>query len=106
MSFTTGDSVLAGGLLGVVETTYRSGDEQVYVLIRPTGRREVYMGDDVRAVPPPVDPVRRKAVDLILDFKGVPRDYLFEYPYNEHESRARIKDAETLLDKLLKVLEK
>lgn len=104
--FTAGDTVLSGGKLGIVEITWRSVDGQVYVLIRPGGQREVCMGGDVHAVPRPEDPVRRKAVDLILDFKGVPRDYLFEYPYNEHESRARVKEAEDLLDGLLRVLEK
>lgn len=104
--FTAGDTVLSGGKLGVVETTWRSVDGQVYVLIRPGGQREVCMGGDVHAVPRPEDPVRREAVDLILDYKGVPRSYLFEYPYNAHESRIRIREAEALLDELLEVLEK
>lgn len=47
---------------------------------------------------------RESLVDVFLEHKGVPRKDLFEYPYNEFESRNLIKAAEASLDKVLHIL--
>lgn len=45
-----------------------------------------------------------RLVDSLLDYSGVPRRDLFEYPYNGFESRDRIKAAESTLNKILEIL--
>jgi hypothetical protein len=46
----------------------------------------------------------RKLTDQVLESTGVPRDYLFEYPYNEFESRKLIAKAEETVRKMAKIL--
>lgn len=50
------------------------------------------------------DETRERLVDLFLEHKGVPRKDLFEYPYNEYESRDLINSAEAYVDKVLRIL--
>lgn len=45
-----------------------------------------------------------KLVDEVLKSNGTPRRELFEYPYNEFESRALIKKAEATVHKMLGIL--
>lgn len=108
LEYNEGDRVLVGSVEAIVEVVYESFGDEYLALRLPNGFRQIWAATEVKPAPPKKteDPVRREAVDLILEFRGVPREYLFEYPYNEHESRARIKEAEGLLDELLKVLEK
>lgn len=44
-------------------------------------------------------------INVLLEYKGVPRDYLFEYPYNAVQSVALLNEAEAVLSKLLEVLD-
>lgn len=46
-----------------------------------------------------------KMVDLVLANGGTPRNYLFEYPYNEFESRALIAKAEKVVNEILHMLD-
>lgn len=46
----------------------------------------------------------RELTDQVLESNGVPRDYLFEYPYNEFESRKLIAKAEETVRKLAEIL--
>lgn len=46
----------------------------------------------------------RELTDAVLESTGVPRDYLFEYPYNEFESRKLIAKAEETVRKMAKIL--
>lgn len=43
-------------------------------------------------------------VDVVLRAKGTPRHYLFEYPYNEFESRDILKSAESAVREMLRIL--
>lgn len=107
MAYEVGDEVLLDGcFVYEVEWAYTNdlGDPFLVLVGSDESDRLVVAENRVKPVPPPEDPVRREAVDLILDYNGVSRGDLFEYPYNAHESRKRIKDAEALLDELLVVL--
>lgn len=42
-----------------------------------------------------------KLVDNVLEYNRTPRKDLFEYPYNEFESRDLIKNAEALVRKMV-----
>lgn len=44
-------------------------------------------------------------VDAVLEYNRTPRRELYEYPYNEFESRDLIKNAEGLVRKVLKLAE-
>lgn len=46
----------------------------------------------------------RELTDQVLESNGVPRDYLFEYPYNEFESRKLIAKAEETVRKMADIL--
>lgn len=46
----------------------------------------------------------RELTDQVLKSNGVPRDYLFEYPYNEFESRKLIANAEETVRKMAEIL--
>lgn len=46
----------------------------------------------------------REMVDVVLESNGVPRRYLYEYPYNEHESDRLIKNAEKTVESLAEIL--
>lgn len=46
----------------------------------------------------------RELTDQVLESNGVPRDYLFEYPYNEFESRKLIAKAEETVRKMANIL--
>lgn len=46
----------------------------------------------------------RELTDVVLKSNGVPRDYLFEYPYNEFESRKLIAKAEETVRKMAEIL--
>lgn len=46
----------------------------------------------------------RELTDVVLESNGVPRDYLFEYPYNEFESRKLIAKAESTVGKIADIL--
>lgn len=106
VEYNEGDRVLVGSVEATVEAVYESFGDEYLALRLPNGFRQIWAATEVAPPKETEDPVRREAVDLILEFRGVPRDHLFEYPYNTHESRARIKEAETLLDELMEVLEK
>jgi len=45
-----------------------------------------------------------KLVDTVLRAKGVPRNRLYEYPYNDYESRDLIKSAESTVREMLRIL--
>lgn len=45
-----------------------------------------------------------KLTDAILESNGVPRKELFEYPYNEFESRRMIAKAEATTRKIARIL--
>lgn len=45
--------------------------------------------------------VFQKKVDLVLEFAGTPRHYLYEYPYRADESDEIIAKAERLVRKIL-----
>lgn len=46
-----------------------------------------------------------KMVDTLLEYKGVSRDELFEYPYTDTESRDRLAHAEATARRLLRMVE-
>lgn len=46
----------------------------------------------------------RELTGVVLESNGVPRDYLFEYPYNEFESRKLIAKAEATVGKIADIL--
>jgi hypothetical protein len=46
----------------------------------------------------------RELTDVVLKSNGVPRDYLFEYPYNEFESRKLIAKAEATVVEIAEIL--
>ena len=46
----------------------------------------------------------REMVDVVLESNGVPRRYLYEYPYNEFESARLIKHAEKTVEDLAEIL--
>lgn len=46
----------------------------------------------------------RELTDVVLKSNGVARDYLFEYPYNEFESRKLIAKAEETVRKMAEIL--
>lgn len=46
-----------------------------------------------------------KLTDAVLESNGVPRKELFEYPYNEFESRKLIEKAEKTVIKIARILE-
>jgi hypothetical protein len=41
-----------------------------------------------------------KAVDILLSYKGTPRDRLFEYPYRADDSRKMIENAEYVVRRI------
>lgn len=43
-------------------------------------------------------------VNIVLEHGGTPRRHLYEYPYNDYESRALIAKAESAVRSILKVL--
>lgn len=47
----------------------------------------------------------KKLTDAVLESNGVPRKELFEYPYNEFESRKLIEKAEKTVIKIARILE-
>jgi hypothetical protein len=44
-------------------------------------------------------------VDVVLEHGGTPRKYLFEYPYNEFESRRLITTAETAVKRIVAIID-
>ena len=42
-----------------------------------------------------------KMVNVMLDYNGTPRHRLFEYPYNDYESRAILQKAETAVRRIV-----
>lgn len=46
-----------------------------------------------------------KLTDAVLESNGVPRKELYEYPYNEFESRKLIEKAEKTVIKIARILE-
>lgn len=110
MGVKVGDMVLVAGREVLVESIYKVGEDGFVCVLRPDGHRMVW---DVKHVEPvPVDDTverekkfRRKLVDRILEYKGTPRTWLFEYPYRADESQAIIKKAEKLLDDLIQMIE-
>lgn len=49
--------------------------------------------------------VFNEMVDAVLEYNRTPRRELYEYPYNEFESRDLIANAEGLVRKVLKMAE-
>lgn len=47
-----------------------------------------------------------KMVDLALEFKGVERDELFEYPYTDRQSNDMLRSAEALVKRILRLADK
>jgi hypothetical protein len=45
-----------------------------------------------------------KLVDIVLEHGRTPRKDLYEYPYNEFESRDLIAKAETAVKRIIKVI--
>jgi hypothetical protein len=46
-----------------------------------------------------------KAVDILLNYNGTPRDRLFEYPYRADESKKLIESAEYVVRRISTTLE-
>ena len=61
---------------------------------------------EIKPNPQVIDKAKfRELTDVILESNGVPRDYLFEYPHNEFESRKLIAKAEATVVKIAGLLE-
>lgn len=45
-------------------------------------------------------------VDIVLEHGGTPRKDLYEYPYNEFESRALIQKAQTAVSRIVAIASK
>lgn len=50
------------------------------------------------------NPWFQEAVDVVLAKWKVPRDQLFEYPYNEHESKKLVRQAEDTVKEVARLL--
>lgn len=108
MGIRVGSVVKAGESKTVCEVeniyTTPAGDTFVTV-VRPDGNRQIWDWHSLELVPDDTKKVtRRMAVDRILSYGGVPRDYLYEYPYNDRRSDQILAKAEKLLDDLMEIL--
>lgn len=108
MGIRVGSKVRAGGQICEVQEIHplASGDTLLSV-VRPDGYRQVWDLQLVELMPEDSEKklAHRQAVDRILVYGGVPRDYLYEYPYNERQSDQILAKAEKLLDDLLEILD-
>ena len=60
---------------------------------------------EVKPEPKVIDKAKfRELTDQVLQSSGTPRDCLFEYPYNEFESRKLIAKAEETVRKMAAIL--
>lgn len=55
-------------------------------------------------VHPQLNPdAKRKCVDMLLSYSGTPREHLYEYPHRSDDSDRYIKNAESLLARIIEV---